>query len=137
MKAVTMTHNDLSCGRGDGEIGDVGTRLTTPEHHHGLVNAKLLSLLELRRMEDGRHLLDAGDVGHVRHNMKSRAYCDGVALPNVRLSCRLVEVGHDMSSGFFSCDGLHSSRQMNVRPELEVGAVVVQILYVSFGAEEI
>src|SRR5687767_9748208 len=63
--AITMAQKDPLGGRCDGEVGNVGTRLSAAHNHDGLSDTELGSCSELGRMHhdgDVFYTLDVGDV---------------------------------------------------------------------------
>lgn len=51
MEAISMTHDDSSRGRGDSQMRDIRSGLSTPEYQDSGVNPELISTLELRRVQ--------------------------------------------------------------------------------------
>lgn len=64
--AVPVTHYDSSRWRYNSQICHVRTGLAAANNQDSLVNSKLLSLLEHRRMKDLRYLVDSTNVRYIR-----------------------------------------------------------------------
>lgn len=140
MEPKAMAQNNL-LGRGrHGQISHVRTRLTNAHDHDRLVNTKLRPSLELRRVQADGNLFHAGDMGNVGGNMQTAADGDGIRLVLAHLTSLCVAVFDDMLFTLergLSGDGVHLGIERDVRADLEVVAVVVEVLEVPGDGQEV
>jgi hypothetical protein len=134
--AIAVAEYDSLGGRGDGEIAHVAAGLTTAKYHDRRVLAKLFALLEVLGVQDGGHVFDARYIGDIRLGVDTGAHSNSVTLPFYLLSIRLL-VTDDMFAGISSPHACHPGTEVDVRPQLEVRGVLIQVLSVAFGGEEV
>ena len=82
-------------------------------------------------------MLDTRDVGDVRSYVESRADGNGIALPLGSLSCGLGGISDDMFPFECPCHGVDSGVEVNMRPEVEMRAVLIEILDIPLGGHKI
>lgn len=73
--------NSLDSGRRDGKIRYVCARLARADDHDDPRVVELLPGLELRRVNDPRHILQSWYQGHVGLDVQAGAHGDGIASP--------------------------------------------------------
>lgn len=107
---IAMAQRNRLGGRSDGQVSQVHPSLTTAQNHDVLFNSKLLSLLELGRVDHSGDVGDAFNNWDVGCNMKTRADSDGVTCPLRRVNFTVLEELDNVSTNFWvRTDTLDSS----------------------------
>lgn len=131
-----MAKNDpVDLGMRGGQIRDVRPGLAASHHHHEPAAIELLARLELRGMDDLRRVVYAADFWHVRLDVQPGADGNGIAVPPQQASIRLVL--EDVAAAAPSRDRKHARTELDVRPQVEVGTILSQVLYVLGRGKEV
>lgn len=85
-------------------MGNVHTRLTSTKNDNLAALRKLISLLELGRVLDNLHLVDARNIRDIGCNMKAAADSDSITFPSLVNAVRST-VMNDVTTGLTSPDG--------------------------------
>ena len=140
VEAVAVALEDPLGGGGDGKVRNIRRRLTAAHDHDGLAHTKLGPRLELRRMDALRDVLDAGNVRNIGRHVETSADGDGVTSPVTLLTRGLHTVRDDMAASLgdrTARDGHHPGGEVDVRPEVKVGAVLIEVFEVARGGEKV
>ena len=121
--------------RCDSQIRQIDTRFTSAEDNDSLVCSELFPRLKLGRVLHNGYMFDAGDLGDAWRDMQTGTNCNGITLPRHVLA--LLSVVEDMATRRTPTNREDWTGQNNGRPEIEVVAVLVQILDISLGRDKI
>ena len=133
-----MTLNDsLHTRCSHSQMSNIHTRLaSSQDDNHAITGSlELLTRLELRRVHRARHLIHARDIGDRRIDVK--ATTDGDSIEEVLCALSILLEGQDVASCLVATDFENLSRALYVRPELELGAVVLEVLAVLLRRHEV
>lgn len=139
MKPVTVAHNYALGWRRDGKVRYVRGSLSAAHDHDGFVNSELGPRFELRRVDANRNVLDPRNVRDVRGYVQACTHSNSVTLPLIFLTgCDLVrdDMARTLRNGATS-NGGNPGGEVDVWPEAKIGAILVQVLEVPLGREEI
>lgn len=121
--------------RSDSQIREIHTSLSASYNQHVLTDSELHSFLKLRRVYDSRHCVQAFDGGNVRRAVKTGTDRHCIALPFESLT--VFQVMDGMTAINFALNIGNRSSQVNVRPEIELRAVALEVCTVFFRGEKI
>jgi hypothetical protein len=141
MEAIAMAHDCLLRVSSDRKVGDVRGGLAATHHHDGLALAELSPRLELRAVNHGRDMLNAGNLRNVGSDVQACTDSDGVALPLFLLAGLFREVGDDVAGTIlgrdFASDVCDSGFQVDMGPQLKLCGVLGEIFAVADRGEEV
>lgn len=93
-----MAQGNRVCVGFDCQVGEIHACLTTAQNQDILALSKLLAVLELRRVHDGRYIAQAVNMGDVWQDVQAGANSNSVALPLRSLT--ILQVVNDMTTIF-------------------------------------
>jgi hypothetical protein len=124
-KSIAMAQSNRLCRGGNCQVSNVHARLTTSNNQDLLVNTKLISLLELRRVDNSGSIVKSFDDWDVGNDMQAGA--DGNSIASILLGLAILGVFDNMSTLTTRIDLCHSCREINVGQELELLGIAFEV----------
>ncbi len=130
-----MTQSDRLCWGGDCQVSNVHARLTTTNNQDILAYTKLLSLLELRRVNDGRDIAESFNDRDVWSDVQAGA--NGNSIAGILEFLAFFDILNNVSTFDVRTDVSNHSGEVDVLLKLELLDVSLEVSAVLGCREEV